>query len=207
VPSPGADASLTIYQPGKDTMWEFWRVVKQARGWAACWGGRIDHVSTSGGWFKNGFGASASGLASSAGMVGIRDARSGTIDHALALAILSPAIWTNFSWPAQRSDGGDTSPHAIPEGTRLRLDPSLDVDALRIHPLAKMIAKAAQKYGFIVTDASGAVAVITENPAAVKAATGVDPWTKILAGTPNYLVMRGFPWRSLQALPKNYGKP
>jgi hypothetical protein len=206
VPSPGTDAALTIYQPSTDTLWEFWRVTNQ-HGWAACWGGRLDHVSRSGGWFQGGFGASASGLASSGGMIGIREAQSGVIRHALALAILSPAIWTNVSWPAQRSDGSDTGSHAIPEGTRLRLDPSLDVDALKLHPLAKMIAKAAQKYGFIVTDKAGAVSVVTENGAALKATTGVDPWVGLLRGTPNYLVMRDFPWNRLQALPQDYGKP
>jgi hypothetical protein len=83
----------------------------------------------------------------------------------------------------------------------------VNVDALPLHPLAKMIAKAAQTYGFIVTDKSGAVAVVTENGAAVKAKTGVDPWKRILGKTPSWLLMKGFPWDRLQALPKDYGKP
>jgi hypothetical protein len=206
VPAPGVDAALSIYQPSTDTLWEFWQA-RKSDAWSACWGGRIDHVSRSAGWFKGGFGQSASGLANAGGMIGIREAQAGAIEHALALQIIAPATWTRVSWPAQRSDGYDTSPHAIPEGTRLRLDPSLNVDALPLHPLAKMIAKAAQTYGFIVTDKSGAVAVVTENGAAVKAATGVNPWERILGKTPSWAVMKGFPWNRVQALPKDFGKP
>ena len=33
-------------------------------------------------------------------------------------------------WPAQRSDGDAVGPDVIPEGTRFRLDPLIDVDAL-----------------------------------------------------------------------------
>ena len=206
VPAPGVDAALTIYQPSTDRLWEFWQAHKSGA-WSACWGGRIDHVSRSAGWFKGGFGQTATGLANAGGMIGIREAQAGRIAHALALQIIAPATWTRVSWPAQRSDGYDSSPHAIPEGTRLRLDPSVNVDALPLHPLAKMIARAAQTYGFIVTDKSGAVAVVTENGAAVKAKTGRDPWVRILGRTPSWKVMKGFPWDRLQALPKDYGKP
>ena len=112
-----------------------------------------------------------------------------------------------MSWPAQRSDGWDGDADAIPEGTHLRLDPTINVDALPLHPLARMVAKAGQKYGFIVTDKSGAVAVVAESGAPYEAWRGVNPWTALIRGTPMYNVMRNFPWQSLQVLPKDYGKP
>ena len=208
VSAGGEDKELTIYSPETDTLWEFWVANRDASGrWSACWGGRLDAVSTSYGFFSDGFGASASGLAIAAGMVGLADVRAGRIDHALTLAIPGPAAWPAMSWPAQRSDGGNTDPNAIPEGTRLRLDPSVDVDSLGLHPVAAMVAKAAQQYGFIVTDQSGAVSVSTESGAAEAAVTGVDPWEGILGGTPDYLVMQHFPWHSLQVLPADHGKP
>ncbi|MFI7589579.1 DUF4124 domain-containing protein [Spongisporangium articulatum] len=207
VPSAGTDRSLVIYQKSTDTMWDFWRIANRADGWHACWGGRIDKVSTSKGFFTGSFGASASGLSLIGGAVGIKEAQAGRIDHALALAIPNPAVHTRVSWPAQRSDGFDTSPAAIPEGTRLRLDPRVKVSTLKLHPIAKMIARAAQKYGFIVTDKSGAVAVVTESGAGVQARTGTNPWNALMQGTPDYLIMKNFPWDKLQALPKNYGKP
>lgn len=58
------------------------------------------------------------------------------------------------SWPANRSDGWNPTnePNHIPEGMRFRLDPSVNVDALKMHPVGKAIAKAAQKYGFVIWD-------------------------------------------------------
>jgi hypothetical protein len=125
----------------------------------------------------------------------------------MVLTVTDAAPWRVWSWPAQRSDGSATSLSLIAEGTRFRLDPSINVDTLALTPVAKMIAKAAQKYGFIVSDTAGAVSVITESGAAIQAATGVNPWTAIMGSTPSYLMMRNFPWDKLQALPPNYGKP
>ncbi|HEX8508769.1 MAG TPA: malectin domain-containing carbohydrate-binding protein [Propionibacteriaceae bacterium] len=205
--SSGNDSAISIYQPSSDKMWTFWKLNKQADGWHACWGGRIDGVSTSPGWFNGGFGTTATGLAGEGGMVNIKDVQAGSIDHALSLAILSPAHWSIVSWPAQRSDGSDLSPDAIPEGTRLRLKPGVDVDALKMHPIAKMVAKAAQTYGFIVTDKAGAVGVSAEGGGAVEGYTGSNPWPTLMNGTPSYAIMAGFPWSELEALPKDYGKP
>jgi hypothetical protein len=207
VPAAGSDAELTVYSPSTDQLWEFWKAVHRADGWHACWGGRIDHVSTSPGFFTGGFGASASGLAVAGGMVSLADVRRGSIDHALTLAVVDAAPWNVVSWPAQRSDGSPGSTSLIAEGTRFRLDPSVNVDALALTPVAKMVAKAAQQYGFIVTDKAGAVSVIAESGDGAKAKTGINPWTAIMGSTPSYLMMRNFPWDKLQALPQNYGKP
>ena len=70
-----------------------------------------------------------------------------------------------------------------------------------------MVAKAAQKYGFIVTDAGGCTAISAESPAGAIAATGSDPWKPLMNGTASYAILENFPWSKLQALPKDYGKP
>lgn len=207
VPATGTDGNLVIYQPGTDTMWDLWKARRKPDGWHACWGGRMNRVSRAGGWFSDGYGSSASGLSVIGGSIGIREVRAGRIEHALALAIPSPAAAERVSWPAQRSDGFDTSADAVPEGTRFRLDPTLEVGRLKLHPIAAMIARAAQRYGFIVTDRSGAVAVVTESGAPTRQATGTDPWPKLMRGTPDYLIMKNFPWQHLQALPRDYGRP
>jgi hypothetical protein len=206
-PAAGTDGSLTIHQPSTDRMWDFWKAQKLRDGWHACWGGRMDKVSTSPGYFANGFGTTATGLSSVGGTIGIREAESGRIDHAMALQLIAPAVWHRLSYPAQRSDGWSTLENAIPEGTRLRLDPRVDVGRLGLHPVAAAIARAAQRYGFIVTDKSGAVSVVAESGIGTQTATGRDPWATLLRGTPDYAVMRNFPWSSLQALPQNWGKP
>ena len=73
--------------------------------------------------------------------------------------------------------------------------------------IATMVAKAAQTYGFIVTDRAGTVAIQAEDPAPVQVETGVDPWKSHMESLRPYQVLAGFPWEKLQALPKDYGKP
>jgi len=207
IPAGGSDGQLTVYSPSEDRLWEFWKAQKTSSGWSACWGGRVDKASQSQGYFPDGMGASASGLAVSQGAVRVQEAQARRIDHALTLAIPTIGHWKDWSYPAQRSDGSDKSSSAIPMGTRFRLDPSLDVESLHLHPVAEAIAVAVQKYGFIVSDRSGAVAVSAESGDAVQAKTGKNPWKATLGGTPSYSVMEGFPWDRLQALPEDWGKP
>ena len=208
VPAAGTDQQLTVWSPSSDQLWEFWVSRREGDTWHACWGGRIDDVSASPGYFPDGMGASATGMATAGGMVLIDEARAGRIDHALTLQLPEVAAWDVFSYPAQRSDGTpDAGPGLVPEGLRLRLDPAVDVGALGLHPVAAAVARAAQRYGFIVTDRADVVAVVAESGAIEVARTGVDPWVELLGGTPDYEVMRGFPWGSLQALPVDHGAP
>ncbi|NAZ81530.1 hypothetical protein GTR02_06830 [Kineococcus sp. R8] len=204
-PSPGTDGQLTIHSPSTDQLWELWRVERTASGWSACWGGRLDRVSASPGWFEDGFGASASGLAMSAGTVWVDDVRRGEINHALGLAILQPADWTRVRWPAQRSDGNDRDADALPEGTRLRLDPAVDVDALELTPLARLVARSAQTYGFVVTDQAGAVNIGAQTGQPLEDDPGF--WDRTMAGVPSYQVLAGFPWDRLQVVAEDHGRP
>lgn len=207
VPASGTDKELTVYEPATDRVWEFWQTGKDAAGgWSACWGGRIDKVSTNPGIFPRPFGVSASGLLMAPGVISMDEFERGRIDHAMYLAVIEPAKWDRISWPANRSDGHSSDPDALAEGQRLRLDPSLDVSTLGLTPVGELVARAAQKYGFIVADTAGAVAVATESGNTIAAATKVNPWNELLAG-PSYEALRGFPWDKVQVLPINYGKP
>jgi hypothetical protein len=204
-PMPGTDGSLTVYEPATDKLWDFWRAHRDADGWHACWGGRIDRVSRSPGWFPFPYGASASGLAYEAGCVSINDVRSGVIRHAVALQVPSDQVASNPVWPATRSDGENTAPEGIPEGARMRLDPSVNVDNLHLTPIGAMVARAAQKYGFIVTDRSGTLSVPAEYPGVYKATAGVDPWVQLLKGMQPWAVLEGFPWDRVQVLKPGWG--
>ncbi|RLV49922.1 hypothetical protein D9V37_08570 [Nocardioides mangrovicus] len=209
VAASGTDAELAIWSPSRDKLWEFWKAKKSSDGWHACWGGRIDSWSTSPGYFTNGAGATATGLPVASGAIGITEAQAGSINHALNLVVINAANYATYSYPAQRSDGNQAvgTAHAIPEGTRFRLDPTLDVDSLKLTPIAKAVAKAAQKYGFIVSDKGGSVGVQAESGTGVATVTGTNPWNALMAGVPAYNIMKNFPWSRLQALPMNYGKP
>ncbi|MDO5627811.1 MAG: malectin domain-containing carbohydrate-binding protein, partial [Mobilicoccus sp.] len=205
VPANGTDKQMTIYDESADQLWDFWVTERHGDGWRACWGGRLDDVSKNHGVFPAPYGATASGLAMTPGAISQESFRRGSIDHAMYLAIISPANYDKVSWPANRSDGWSHDPHALMEGQRVRLDPTLDLSQFDMTPVARMVAEAAQTYGFIVADKAGAVAVITESGDTEKARTGTNPWDSMLAG-PAHEAMRGFPWEHMQVLPKDYGK-
>src|SRR5213079_1948589 len=110
------------------------------------------------------WGSSASSLPMAGGMVTIAELQSGHIDHALQLLIPTSQKGV-FAWPAQRTDGTDTSSTAIPEGARFRLDPNLDLSQLSLPPVTRMMAEAAQTYGMIVNDVThGTVGFRIEDP-------------------------------------------
>lgn len=203
----GTDKALSLWSPSTDQLWEFWVMEKTGTGWRACWGGRIDGVSTNKGVFTHPYGATATGIPMVGTMVSVQDVASLNIEHAMGIALLSPADASRVRYPALRSDGGDTSPDAIPEGSRLRLDPSLDVDTLGLTPTGTAIARAAQRYGFIVVDRAGAVAVIGQSGLPEKAATGTNPWDVMLTPTPSYQQLENFPWDRMQVLREDVGRP
>ncbi|WP_147455933.1 DUF4124 domain-containing protein [Nocardioides mangrovicus] len=209
VPATGADGELSIWSPSTDQFWEFWKAKRVNGQWHACWGGRIDHASTSAGYFADGMGASATGLAVAAGSIGIRELQKGRITHAMNLLVVNAAAYYHYSYPAQRSDGWDPSnnPDAVPEGIRFRLDPRVNISQLHLTRIGRIVARAAKTYGFIVTDKGGAVAVQAESGTSLAHARGRNPWGRLLGGTPGYDVLRNFPWKRLQALPMDYGKP
>jgi hypothetical protein len=212
VPAVGTDGEMTIYQPSTDTIWEFWKARKIGDQWQACWGGRMRYASQSiGNWASN-YGTTATGLPFLGGQVTAEELQRGEIRHAIGIALVHAEHWNIFSWPAKRSDGNnsDGAPNRIPEGLRFRLDPTINVDALNLHPVAHTIAKAAQKYGFIVWDKAGVVSIRLQNPISYTAAGLPDPYwapNGLFAGAASYEIMRGFPWDKLQFLPMDYGKP
>src|SRR3954452_136790 len=163
IPAAGGDVHLIVWQPSTDRYWEFWQLRRKTDGWHARWGGALSHASSNPGFFPAPFGATGTGLPLIGGLIRVSELRAGRIDHALSLAIPETKAY-DFVWPAQRSDGGSTQPDAIPEGTRLRIDPRLDLRTLGLPPVGLAIAKAAQRYGILVRDQAGAVTFYGEDP-------------------------------------------
>ena len=204
--SGGTDGHLVVWQPSTDRLWEFWRLVRTPQGPAASWGGAIERVSTSSGVYgpeswpdaEPWWGASASSLSVAGGLITLEDLRLGEIDHALAIAL--PEIRAGvYSLPAKRTDGKSSDPLALPEGARLRLDPSLDVAALDLPRTTRLIAEAAQRYGLVVRDGSSIVQFFAEDPVS----TGGNPY----AGPGGYFdgryphqLLADFPWQRLRVL-------
>jgi hypothetical protein len=206
VPGGGPDAHMTIYQPSTDRLWELFKAAKQADGWHASFGGAMSSTSTSPGYYDAAswpglsgsfWGATATSLPVIAGTMMLGELNAGVIPHALAMDV-PYALPKTYSWPAQRTDGASTDPNAIPEGARFRLDPKLDIDALNLPPMTRMMAKAAQRYGIIVRDQTAhAISFFAENPNQQAA----DPYATangFFGGAYPNPVMQAFPWASLQ---------
>lgn len=192
-PPAQGDRLLVVWQPATDTMWEFGGFRYTARGPVADRGARITDVAHNPGTVETPWGASTTGIPLAAGLVTAADVAAGRIAHAVGVGV--PELRAQaFRPPAVRSDGVTWRVTAPEAGMRLRLDPSLDLTTLRLTPFARMVAAAAQVYGLVVRDTSGAVTVRVEDP---------QPWgrnllTPALAGGNAAAALAGFPWERLQ---------
>jgi len=211
-PGSGSDAVMTVWRPASDKLWEFFGIRLLSDGWHAAWGGAIQNVSQSPGYYdasswpgaSTSWGATASSLPAPAGVITLADIEEGVIDHALAVALPYPCQGI-YSWPAQRTDGTGTAANCIPEGAHLRIDPSLDIPALHLPALVRMMAEAAQKYGMIVCNQTHwDIGFWTESAAPGAAnlfySDGAPSPTGAFQGMwPNQLLSY-FPWSAIQVL-------
>lgn len=200
-PAAGTDGHMVVWQPSTDTMWEFWIARRLSDGWHARYGGRMTNVSTNPGHFTDRprWGATATSLPLLGGLMCLEELKTRRIDHALAIAL--PEIRAGaHSWPAQRSDGKAYDPAAIPEGARFRIDPALDLSEMKMSPVVRAMAVAAQRYGIVVRDGAGSVAFYAEDPTP----TGTNPFAGrdgLFGG--RYIsetLRREFPWAHLKVL-------
>src|ERR1700689_4155849 len=206
-PAVGPDGHLVVWQPSTNRLWEFWRLVHGSGGWSATWGGAMQDVSSDSGVYsaeawpgaKSDWGASASSLSIAGGLITLEDLKMGQINHALAIAIPEVAGGV-YASPAQRTDGTSTAPLSLPEGARLRLDPSLNLASLHLPRLTLMLAEAAQRYGIIVRDdAPSTISFFAQDPIP----TGNDPYSGTsgyFEGKPPNQILAAFPWNHLQLL-------
>lgn len=205
-PASGTDAVLVVWQPSTDRLWEFWRLVHEANGWYASWGGAMQDVSTDPGVFgpkawpgaTSGWGTSASSLSLVGGLISLEDLEKGQIDHAVSMSIPNVRAGV-FSSPAQRSDGKSANPLALPEGAHLRLDPNLDLATLHLPPLTLMIAEAAQRYGIFIKDGAHNVTFDAQDPIPTGAEPYAGPNGYFEGKTPSQL-LAAFPWSHLELL-------
>jgi hypothetical protein len=213
VPATGTDGAMIVYQASTDTLWEFWRAAKLADGWHASWGGAMQHVSTSPGNYSNlawpglasyqgwSWGTTASSQSVMSGLITISDLSSGHIDHALSLQVPT-ACQGWFTYPAQRTDGSSTAADCLPEGAKLRIDPTLDLSTLTMPPITRQLAQAAQTYGMIVSDQTHSmVGFRAESPRPIG---GYNPYagpTGFYGGLTPAKFLGSFPWDHLQVMP------
>ena len=205
-PAAGTDGDLVVWQPSTDRLWEFWKLRQESDGWHASWGGAMQAVSSQAGVYgaqawpgaEPWWGVAASSLSLVGGLITLEDLQRGEINHALSIAL--PKVRAGvYASPAQRDDGTSTDPLSLPEGAHLRLKPSLKLEALHLPKLTLMIARAAQRYGIFVTDASACVTLYAQDPTPTGSNPYPGPSGYFEGKYPNEL-LAGFPWSQLQLL-------
>lgn len=207
-PSPG-DNDLAVWQPSTDTIWEFFQLHHENGGWEAEWGGAMRNVSSSSGVYgptawpaawtgdESWWGVTAASFSIVGGAITYQDLKAGQIDHALALVYPNVRRRT-FVSPAERDDGWSLDPNALPEGTRLRLDPNLNLAKMKLPPLTRMIALAAQRYGIVIRDQASNIAFIQQDPTGDPAFESLG--TKLTDGAYPSKYLASFPWSHLQVM-------
>lgn len=108
----------------------------------------------------------------------------GSVDHVLKVAVAKSArrMWVP---PMTGTDGRSKSDDAPPQGTRIRLRPDLDLDEFELHPQARVIAEALQRYGAIIGDSSGGgIALKLEEPTGSAAGVSWEIGEDALCGIP-----------------------
>jgi hypothetical protein len=218
LPNSGVDGKIAIVDTSVGKVYELWSARSVNGQWHAAWGGVYaldgsgsspnpdyspttrDGVPAAVPWPQPISRSTGAGIASYQGVVRMSEIKSGSIDHALVFATnhaCGPSGSGPYRFPATTTDGNYFGSDCIPEGTRIQLDPSIDVDALpHITSGERAVAKALQRYGAYVTDnGSDRMSFEFEGPKA----GDVDPYPA--AGfTGDYYNMPHIPWSSLRVL-------
>jgi len=170
---PGSDGHIAVLDPVAGQSFGIWQAKYNSTTdtWSGSWGGRSPIAANTG------------------------------VSHALVFS--TDIAGPGFVGPAIKSDGTNIAGVAtpIPEGYRIQLDPSINVDAIpNITPGEKVIAKTLQTHGAYVVDQGGArMAFAFEmvpdanatNPGAVYSNAGFA-W--------DYYDMTNIPWSQLTVL-------
>lgn len=150
-PQTGSDGALVVVvDDTSGLVFEFWQAEFANGQWTASFGAVNDLYGS--GWGGASTGSGASRLA---GVITVDEIEQGEIQHALAIQTDNVCAGI-FRTPAIKTDGTSLRTDCIPEGARLRLDPTIDLDALDLAPAVRTVARAMQVYGGYVVDAGGA---------------------------------------------------
>ena len=98
------------------------------------------------------------GYPASVAMVHYDDIAAGALDNVVKIGVNNAR--SDFVFPMIGSDGDSTHPDAPPEGTRIRIRPDVDLQALGLSGQALTIARGLQQYGMIVGDNTGGAIVL-----------------------------------------------
>lgn len=202
---PGSDSPIAVLDPTTGEAFGLWqaRYNSKTNTWSGTWGGM---TPINGNGIDQTGSATGAGINRYAGVITAAEfsaaiAANTRLNHALVFS--SDIAGPGFVGPATKSDGANIAGVAdpIPEGYRIQLNPSIDVNAIPgITPAEKVIAKTLQTYGAYVIDNGHARSAFAFQM--VPGATSTNPgaaWTS--AGLSwDYYDMTKIPWSQLRVL-------
>ena len=193
-PNKGSDGAMVVVDESSRKVYEFWQAKKSGGQWTTSWGAVNSLDGT--GWGGNSTGSGASRLA---GLVRVNEIAQGQIPHALVIQIDNACSGT-FRAPAVKTDGTSTRSDCIPEGARVRLDPTVNLATLTMTPAARTIATALQVYGAYVIDVGGSPLSLSFERDTSAASTAIGSVYQNAGLRWDYDNIPGIPYNRLQVL-------
>lgn len=164
--SGNADGHMVIFQPD-GRAFEAFAAILLSDGTIVCASYQITDSAGAGDGRQNG--VTASMIPVYAGLVRKVELDAGLIDHAMKIVVPASLLATEFVYPALAFDRGaltEDPPYSgtLPMGTRLAIPKDVDLLRLKLRSqVGKLVAQAAQRHGFIITDRGGrGITLITE---------------------------------------------
>jgi len=194
IPSPGTDGAMVVIDHAAGRVYDFWQAQRVSDAeWRATWG---TYAPFGGDGSGQGGGATGAGTNLLAGVVRLSEVEEGWIDHALAL-VSDKSCTEVYRYPATKTDGQAPEYPCVPQGARIQLDPSIDVEALpNITPGEIAVARALQTHGAYLRDSGGtALGVVFETPP-----DGNDLYRDVAEFPWDYYDMPHIPWDRLRVL-------
>ena len=163
-PDPTGDAAMTVYDRERGRVYGFHhaRYDRSADVWSAC-GGTVYYLGSNG--LHGDLAASNQprnrghrGLPPSTWAVRYAEIDARRIKHVLKISV--NATRCKHVFPMVGNECGTSAPYAPPEGTRIRIKPSVDLSRLHLSPAEMTLARALQTYGAVIGDQSGGPIVL-----------------------------------------------
>jgi hypothetical protein len=158
-PDPSSDSAMTVYDVAKGHVYAFhWTNYDKASDtWSAC-GGAVYYLNSNGlhGTLRRSDeprNDGHRGVPPPAFAVRYDEVQFGEINHVLKIGVTATKCAHVF--PMVRDECGTTATHAPPEGTRIRIKPSIDLSLLGLSAPELVVARALQEYGAVIGDQGG----------------------------------------------------
>lgn len=189
-PTQGSDHHLVVFSGDQEL--DMWVANEASDGsWTA---GARAISSTTGNGIAGPVSGNAAGFDLAAGVIRPEEIAAGRIDHALVFT--SPYIHNSFVAPAVHGDGRQSDPDAMPMGTRIQLDPSVDISGLPRYK--RIVAQALKDYGAYLVDSSGSLAIRGEASIGRASQGGPsDIWSPVGVTDSS---LSGLPWSQMRVI-------